>query len=293
VEPRLEHLSQCPICGSSSSRLVHRCVDHQGVTEVELSYRRCLKCGIQFLSPRLSEADIDRLYPASYVPFRGNGVRRDWTGRGALDTTVAEFYDGPADGQTLVDFGCGGPQFLDLAAQIGWRTVGVDFVESVLSAVRDSGHRAVLASDMDTMIEDQSVDRFRLNHVLEHLYDPMGTLRTIASKLQIGGRIHIAVPNPMGPSARVFRDSWWASEPRHLILYGPDQARRVLEQAGFSDIEVVAEPVAKDFLRSYRVRRGKPPDSPHAHGATRLLTPSARALGRLGIADRFHAFATR
>ena len=41
-------------------------------------------------------------------------------------------------------------------------------------------------------VADESLDLVRLNHVLEHLYNPKDALRALRVKMNPGARLHIA-----------------------------------------------------------------------------------------------------
>jgi len=141
-----------------------------------------------------------------------------------------------------------------------------------------------------------------MNHVLEHLYEPQNVLSHLLAKLKPGGAIHIAVPNPYGISARLFRSRWFSLEaPRHLMIYSPAGLKRVLSVLGFVDIDVVHERTPKDFSRSigYVLRDLKlvKPELVQGMGDETLLNswlaPLLWLAGGKGYGDRIHAFARK
>jgi 2-polyprenyl-3-methyl-5-hydroxy-6-metoxy-1,4-benzoquinol methylase len=200
-----------------------------------------------------------------------------------------------------VDFGCGSTAFLDRAAKLGWSPVGVDFTPTVVEAVRAVGHEAYLVDESWEAIGAGTVHALRLNHVLEHLYDPWDTMRRLADLLSDGGRIHIAVPNPAGVSARWFGRDWNSFDARHTILYSPVQAMTFLEELGFTDVRGVHETVAKDIVRSWGYRRARQGRMPRQNVESlagnvelnALATPLAKVAAVLRRADRFHLFASK
>ena len=100
-----------------------------------------------------------------------------------------------------------------------------------------------------------------LSHVIEHLIDPIGMLRTARHLLRHDGRIVIITPHVDSFLHHILR-SWWQplEVPRHLILFSRPAIELVLTQAGFDDISVhtsslVVERIAEDSMAG--VLRGR------------------------------------
>ena len=90
-------------------------------------------------------------------------------------------------------------------------------------------------------------DVVHLNHVLEHIKDPIGTLKLLRERLRPGGIIWIEVPCElfMYRIMKVFDAlSFGANsptriyEPTHAVLYTTRTLQHVLERAGFSGVNV-------------------------------------------------------
>jgi SAM-dependent methyltransferase len=229
------------------------------------------------------------------------GSALDLIGRRRLSRILESVYTPEATGETLLDYGCGAPTFLDDARTRGWNTVGVDFTEDVLKSVRARGHAAFLVGDdLERGIDAHSVACVRMNHVVEHLYEPRVVLELIHAKMRPGGRIHISTPNPGGAGSRLFGRHWWGLEcPRHAVLYRPPVLRRLLEQAGFRDPRIVQEGSSKDLARSWGIRlyaRGSIEQgqiNAMAKDSVRLalVAPAAALTAIASMADRYHVFA--
>jgi 2-polyprenyl-3-methyl-5-hydroxy-6-metoxy-1,4-benzoquinol methylase len=210
-------------------------------------------------------------------------------------------YTPEAEGDTLLDYGCGSPTFLDTAQRCGWNTIGVDVAEDVVESVRARGHAAFLVGeDFERGVADQSIACVRMNHVIEHLYEPLHALERIRAKMRRGGRIHIATPNPGGAGSRVFGRYWLGLDcPRHVVLCRPPVLRTVLEQTGFRVLRIVHEGAAKDLARSWGIRllaRGRAQPSQIAAMASdpvrlSLFAPAAALTVMAAMADRYHVFA--
>jgi SAM-dependent methyltransferase len=330
--PRLEteRVEACPVCSSTASKTWRTdCRDWLLPDSPDrFEFDRCTACGARYLAVRPRESEVGKLYFTGYGPYQTVPSAMPAPPRPQLVTRLASpplrvlgagiglvsgrrlarklewAYTPEADGETLVDYGCGAPTFLDNARARGFATVGVDFTEDVLGVVREHGHRAhLVGEDFERNVADGAVGCVRMNHVIEHLYHPREALEIVRRKLRPGGRIHIATPNPSSIGARVFGRRWHPplDAPRHVVLYPPPLLRSLLGELGFRDVSVAQEAAPKDLARSWGVvlyDRGRIEHEQiagMAGDATRfgVLLPVATLGALVSAADRFHVFARR
>lgn len=333
-----ERVAACPICAGQTSDVLCRSGDRKhALSNQKFEYSRCRQCQAVFQSDRPREADIGVFYPTEYGPYQGAVVRRDeaqslqgphqslrsragrrmlaaampWIARlnqavnsrfpDPLPAILDELYL-PKTGQgLLLDFGCGSSAFLDQSRRRGWDTLGVDFHPDVVDGVRQAGHRAMLVTDeLWRQIPDGSVDLIRMNHVIEHLYQPAEVMTQLRRKLRRGGRLHLATPNADSWTFRLLRQRWHPLEaPRHIVIYSPRIARRLLLAAGFSSVQCYQEVLTKDTARSvgYWLQDCGKMDGPGALDMMNwpqlaaCLYSAACLAARAGASDRFHAIA--
>lgn len=285
-----EEVSACPNCGSKKLKLWCRGYDrlHKS-SQQEFIYSRCTECDLVFLSNRPLETEIYQFYPENYGPYQGIldrqlqkernfsderslGDRQNYQFIERLFSTsfkvlkkslktllferftrdFQEFYKPRGKTAKLLDFGCGSAQFLNEARQQGWETLGIDFSKQAVEQACQNGHQAFQVSPtVWHEIEDESLDFVRMNHVLEHLYEPKQVLMAIRQKMKPEAILHIAVPNPNSLTSQIFRSQWFSLDcPRHIMLYSPQVLKDLLIQLGFSGFKILQEPVTKDFARS-------------------------------------------
>lgn len=75
-------------------------------------------------------------------------------------------------------------------------------------------------------------------HVLDHLLDPLTTLRELRSKLREGGVIAIVTHNESSILRRLFGARWVPFCLQHPQVYNPRSMKSLLEVAGFDDIQI-------------------------------------------------------
>ena len=319
-----EQLDRCPNCGATCIAFWTSGRDRLlGVTRDVFEYSKCQACGVIFESVRPMESAIGTFYTEGYQPHRVRASKKDRSERGpkwrinlaamgladrisgarAFRAELARFYECLKRAPVVLDFGCGSTTFLDRARKFSCRTIGMDFSQAVLVDVAKRGHQALGVGDADwDRIEDNTIDVVRMNHVIEHLYDPARTLQRLHGKMASGAVIHLATPNAESSAADTYREHWWSLEcPRHIIIFNPSALEKMLASVGFGKIRIVQEPVTKDLARSAIARdmdAGREPmQDVNARASDGLLNLRFAVSGRLAAwrarSDRIHAFAAK
>lgn len=168
---------------------------------------------------------------------------------GAAPTTVARALGvavpeaetgGPMrPGMKVLDVGAGTGGAVMALRDAGHEAWGVEPSPRAVETARARGNRWVLDGSLDARVHAGSLPDgpwglIRMSQVLEHVPDPLATLRTVRGLLAPGGRLVVGVPNIRSLAARATRGSWDGLEvPRHLVHYDRDSLRWVLALAGF------------------------------------------------------------
>lgn len=122
----------------------------------------------------------------------------------------------------------------------GWRVVGVDPDESAVKVARSRGltvHCGMLA---EQRFPASTFDAVTLNHVIEHVPDPVQTLRECYRILKPGGTLVQFTPNGTSLGHRIYQEHWRGLEPpRHLHIFSMQSLHRVLATAGFQRIRLI------------------------------------------------------
>lgn len=159
---------------------------------------RCRRCTVVTTHPWPTPAELDAAYAGAYRPAGGRFggplealLRRT---RGAL----ARRIDAQAPPGRVLDVGAGDGT---LVAALRARRRDAEGVERADGVLPDGPFAAVV-----------------LWHVLEHLPEPVATLRELRERLVPGGLLVLALPNAASLQARVAGDRWLALDPpRHLV----------------------------------------------------------------------------
>jgi len=134
----------------------------------------------------------------------------------------------------LLDIGCGNGYFLVQMRDLGWDVVGVEPDPKAVKVARDHfGLRVFQGTLEEAKFPDDSFDVITMNHVIEHVPDPIGLLSECRRILKPNGKLVVVTPNIKSLGRYLFGKSWvhW-DPPRHLFLFSSKSLRTCAEKAG-------------------------------------------------------------
>jgi SAM-dependent methyltransferase len=230
----------CTLCGASNAEILFTGRDLWYGIEGHFPVCRCRVCGLIYLSPRPSVAEIADYYPAQYAPYRlaeASAASRwqRWNRRYGEGKKVRAVEREIAEQGKALDIGCATGDFLERLRERGWQVAGVE-----TSAEAAAYGRARLGLDIFTghleeaHFPDSSFSLVTMWHVLEHLHDPFGTLMEVARITRPEGTLVLAVPDPGSLEARLFGRFWagWGV-PRHLHIFSRSLLKQYLSSTGW------------------------------------------------------------
>jgi SAM-dependent methyltransferase len=275
ADPSLSELAVAPVphcllCGADGVPLVSGLQDHLFGVPGSWSLSLCPVCGFGWLDPQPTRGDIGRAYEHYYThadedpsdrkltrpPFLRRKLRRiyRWGLRRlgvieARNRILGLFLEGVPKGR-LLEIGCGNGTRLAQLAKEGWQVVGQEVDPKSAEHAQSRHGIAVLVGDLDTLgLEAESFDCILMNHVLEHLHDPVGLLQECRRLLRPGGRLVAVTPNLLSLGLRTFGAHWRGLEaPRHIHLFRPATLLRVAALAGFSSMETFSSVAHAELL---------------------------------------------
>lgn len=151
-------------------------------------------------------------------------------------------------GSVLLDVGCGDGTFMRVARALGYVSRGIELDPAAAAVARQAGFEVDIRSIDAVEIAANSIDQVTMNHVIEHLHDPIAALRRILAWLRPGGRIWLQTPNIDGQGASQFGADWRGLEPpRHMVLFNPASLQRALRAAGYDAVDLLPPPPDASF----------------------------------------------
>jgi 2-polyprenyl-3-methyl-5-hydroxy-6-metoxy-1,4-benzoquinol methylase len=256
----LEHVG-CDLCGRQDALPFAEVRDYWHDMPGRFEIVQCRGCRLVYVNPRPNERSISAYYPQDYYafitpePLPGGGLRnrmkrfvrahRTFSRAASFfpvlqdatrDAPIRDDIPGWIPPGAVLDVGCGAGATLDIMADMGWRTYGIEPDVNAAQRARARGHHVWCQSAGIPLTQDLQFNLILVTHTLEHVHSPKQTLGILHQLLVPGsGRIVIEVPNIDSLFTALFAGTALAFDtPRHLYLYSPDTLARYLVETGFT-----------------------------------------------------------
>ena len=244
-------VSACNLCGSRDSTLRFPDTRGRGTPDESPSVYCCTSsgygihppivecsgCGLVYANPRLSAEALRDRYAAVEDPL----YQRERRGREltfARHLRAFERHTGLGAGRRLLDVGAYIGVFVEVAAAAGWDAWGLEPSHWGVAQGVERSLNMVRGRLDDGPFDPASFDAVTLWDVIEHLDDPLATLRQACEVLRPGGWIAVHTMNLDSVLARLLGSRWpWLME-MHLYYFTRRTLARMLEAAGFRQVRV-------------------------------------------------------
>jgi len=256
---------------------------------------RCTNCGLCFINPRPTVAAITHYYPEeSYYAYRFNDPKtmkqriRNYIleERGGypheekerllvriagqligamLKSQILMHVPNIPDGKAL-DIGCGCGEHLLWLRNHGWKEVhGVEISRSAAMLANEHNLNVFCGELTDAHYPDSYFDFISINHVLEHMHDPMAIIKEIQRILKKQGLLIIGVPNFGSYENKILgkHQIYLEEVPRHLYHFSRDTITALLERNGFAICKTVGKTFFLGSTNRRSLRKLRTEESPH------------------------------
>lgn len=262
----------CILCGSQGEDFYQDLRDRIAFAPGTWGYKRCPKDGLVWLDPQPVSDDIIKLYQGyklthsiirtslpKFTNFR-RAIREAIlsTAFGYKDLTkntiikiigkicslisplrdaaggMVLWLDGSSKGR-LLDVGCGNGEIISYLRDLGWEVTGMEPDATAANLARERYGLDVFTGSIEqAQFPADSFDAITMTHVIEHLSDPILTLKECNRVLKPWGRLIIITPNIKSLGQRVFGSEWlYLDPPRHLNIFSNLTLQACSEKAEF------------------------------------------------------------
>jgi SAM-dependent methyltransferase len=234
---------KCAICGGQKWEAAYTGAVRQGVfgKSAQGTVWKCLSCASEFLPPKA--ADTGAFYS-------GNAYREE-VGESADVDAYFKMHDAEQfqkfalleqlgiRGKVFADIGCGGGSFLDGVRGFASSTVAIEPGQSYHPSLRARGHHVFPFTKDALSAWRGKVDVATCFSVIEHLDDPVSTLKEMRELLSKDGVLLISTPNRRDILMQL-SDDYKAFFYRsvHIWYFDTDSLARAAKEAGFRDCSV-------------------------------------------------------
>lgn len=232
-------MAPCPLCGATESTVRY--------AESWITIRKCASCGFLFTEDRSGDfrtgtgaGDISAFYAwlekcqEARVPLLQKRLK-DLLGRAGV---------APGQPFSVFEIGYGGGAFAQAVSRAGGRYVGLE------PLLGEAFHRendipagaTVLPQRFEDFETAERFDVIAMDNVLEHIADPVGTLKRTLTLLKPGGVCWVQVPNEANLVVKhrllsLLKDRW-ITFPGHVNLFTAKTLPRAFAAAGYARTKI-------------------------------------------------------
>ena len=229
---------RCALCGADDIEVLQtQSLALVGLGQQELTFGICKQCGHLQQSPPAPPDVMQRHYEFfSHYTLSDDmeSVRSAPPGPQTKRLLSITRDVGAVPGR-MYEIGCATGLHLHQFRKLGWSVGGCDPSPKTVSQAK-----TIYSIDLDVGGEEEclskqsALDLVLMSHVLEHLYDPVGTLGRAHAALIDQGVLVLEVPCAVAPD--LLPPGWFAFE--HLHYFSPEVLEALLISSGFEILEI-------------------------------------------------------
>ena len=242
----MEIATKCPICESLGNAVpvYPSNVDETSFSTEVFSARRlpdrrhyqwvrCKSCTLLRSDPVL-DVDLEKLYVESTFDYSTeiDGLKKTYL------KLVNKALKGKSFRKSIFEVGGGNGFFLEAAKDSHFAEVtGVEPSTEAINAARADIKPHMIASMMkDGVLKENSFEVGAMFHTLDHLSDPVTTLKDCLRALEPGGVFVVAIHNERSWSARLMGERSPIIDVEHTHLYTLKSGEALFRKIGFTDV---------------------------------------------------------
>ena len=242
----MEIATKCPICESLGNAVpvYPSNVDETSFSTEVFSARRlpdrrhyqwvrCKSCTLLRSDPVL-DVDLEKLYVESTFDYSTeiDGLKKTYL------KLVNKALKGKSFKKSIFEVGGGNGFFLEAAKDSHFAQVtGVEPSTEAINAARADIKPHMIASMMkDGVLKENSFEVGAMFHTLDHLSDPVTTLKDCLRALEPGGVFVVAIHNERSWSARLMAERSPIIDVEHTHLYTLKSGEALFRKIGFTDV---------------------------------------------------------
>jgi 2-polyprenyl-3-methyl-5-hydroxy-6-metoxy-1,4-benzoquinol methylase len=275
VPPSVELESvTCPLDCSPNDKVVVSGSDLLHGLPGEFTVLRCVTCGLKRTSPRPTPETIGLYYPADYGPYLGTQVVNGGVATSGLKASVIKFgkrlFDTKATALPdlkpghMLEIGCASGSYLHHMAQRGWQVEGIEFSPTAAQSAQALGYKVDIGALEMVEKPVNSYDLIVGWMVLEHLHQPVQSLRKLAQWARPDAVLVVSIPNIGSKSVSLFGRLWHDYHlPNHLFHYDALSIGKLMQAGGWEVLKIHHHRTISNLIASVGYWL-------HEHGFTRL-----------------------
>lgn len=217
----------CRLCGGKYLTILH---PYKG-----FDIEKCDDCGLVQVSVEPTPAELDQLYGEAFFK-KGKYVQDEAINREQQRRVRLMLDAGLKTGSRILDVGCATGDFL-VVAQENFDVWGQDislYAIETAQKIHPSLSERLRSGPIEQLDYEQgSFDAITLWDVVEHLWDPVNTIKKAMHWLKPGGYLFVSSPDIGAGTAKVMGRYWaFMTPPEHLVFFDHKTWGRLLDEVG-------------------------------------------------------------
>jgi hypothetical protein len=272
-------VDKCPICESTDLVEVGTLRDEDTTEAFHAS--RCTVCWTTSLTDPPVDSELG-LYYELHGHMQSPGSLFASVRRLKIRREVQAVASRLPEGGKVLDYGTGDGSMGASLHDLGFRVTASDTIPESQWDYRDIPYvQSVPGQPLAQLLEARGpFDAVVFRHVIEHLPDPVTTLREFAD--HDTGIVYLVVPNALSPGARLAGEKWFYWDPpRHLYGFAPQSIQVLAARTGFRVEELTMGGLDWIVTSAHRAIALRSRGSENARGLARTALSLTRPSGLL------------
>jgi 2-polyprenyl-3-methyl-5-hydroxy-6-metoxy-1,4-benzoquinol methylase len=254
--------TKCYLCNRNGTLFYQNLKDYLFNVSGEWNIRKCSNqdCGLVWLDPQPITEHINKIYQNYYTHnIHSNQINSFESTQSKFNSFQMWLYDlftsiidikqereqfnqmylNNVKPGKLLDVGCGNGYLLSKFKDLGWDVQGQDIDPQVKAFAAENYNLIVHLGSLENInFADNTFDAILMNHVVEHIQDPISLLSECYRILKPEGILVATTPNILSTSHQFFGQYWRGLEPpRHLHLFSDLTLKKIAHKAGFTNYQ--------------------------------------------------------
>jgi ubiquinone/menaquinone biosynthesis C-methylase UbiE len=260
-------MNKCNLCGSKDFQFLFEAKDMLNYSKETFKLYKCKKCGLVFINP---QPDVSKYYPKEYYSFDIKRSKINETLHKLYYKSIItrvllkplrkllKFRDLKAKKGRILDIGSGSGEFLIIMKQLGMKCYGIEpgkfnkeFTEKNKLEIKNYQLE-------NAKYPDNFFDIITMRHSLEHVQDPLKTLKEAKRILKPKGEVIIEIPNIDSTMYKRFGKYWVNLDvPRHLFNFSEKTIEKYAKKVGFKIKRMKTFTYPYSLLTSMGYKKGR------------------------------------
>jgi SAM-dependent methyltransferase len=228
----------CELCNSNKKKLVFQ---KQGLLCSHVfNIVKCLKCGLVYVSPRLTQRSAELLYSESYYGSNNKaGVSEYWDNeeirvkKARYILAIINSVRHLSKEDRILDIGCGKGDLIRILSKDGYQAEGVELSLTAYNQLIDNELCVYHGDIAKGLLHGKKYDVIVSADVIEHVYSPKDFLKSVYELLDERG-IFLCLTDMADYFLNIEKSSWVQLTPDvHIYYFDQNTFKKYFTECGF------------------------------------------------------------